>query len=40
MLTASAKAALKWLQSSSEAAAVVRRCWSMVVVAMVSLLWQ
>ena len=40
MLTAAAKAALKWLSLSSEAAAVVRQCWSMVVVAMVSLLWQ
>jgi len=39
MLTA-AKAALKWLSSSLEATAVVRRCRSMVVVAMVSLPWQ
>ena len=38
--TAAAKAALKWSLSSSEAAAVVRRCWLMVVVAMVSLSWQ
>ena len=40
MSMAAAKAALKWLSSSSEATAVVRRCQSMVVVAMVSLPWQ
>jgi hypothetical protein len=40
MSTAAAKAVLKWLSSSSEAVAVVRRCRSMVVVSMVSLQWQ
>ncbi len=40
MSTAAAKAALKWLSLSSEAAAVVRRCRSMVVAAMVSFPWQ
>ena len=38
--TAAAKAVLKWLSLSSEAAVVMRQCWLMVVVAMVSLLWQ
>jgi hypothetical protein len=40
MSTAAAKAALKWLSSSSEAAAAVRKCRSMVVMMMVSLPWQ
>ena len=40
MSKAAAKAVLKWLSLSSEAAVVMRQCWLMVVVAMVSLLWQ
>jgi hypothetical protein len=40
MSRTAAKAELKWLSLSSEAAAIVRRCRSMVVVAMVSLPWQ
>ena len=37
MSMAAAKAVLKRLLSSSEATAVMRRCWLMVVVVMVSL---